>query len=434
MRSSPPPWHTRDVPRLRRREAAPKRRKTSSRSRGPPSSQDTLINPPAPALPPELVLEIVDRCDDPATLIASAAACRLLRRHVLGADFIRRQRDAARGRFAPSSLLGLFYRHYDGEPAPRPPPFTATSDAVRTPFAPAAVFAGYTPAESRGGLLVLRRSALFAERAGLCVYDPVTRRRAFLPPPEVHQQSYALLLAGDDHADAGALFRRLVVVDLSGLLFHRTVRAQSFSPEEAGGGAWGPVVDAFVPGHLMRCEVARPSPVILDGDGALLHWLCTDHRTVLTLDADTAEAGTLQLPPYHVLYPRFFLPEHQLLASSAEGELSLLVAERLVITVWVRRAATEQWERRAAVDVERMLLLAKVEPALPIWWNSRMQIEWFGEKSGAVVAQVAGVGLLVLNVETEEVCMVQRSNDLVPFRYCPYERDLLGLLAAMARR
>ena len=88
----------------------------------------------------------------------------------------------------------------------------------------------------------------------------------------VHRQSYTLLL-GDDNGGDG-WFRRLLTVDLSRLRFHHTIRAQSLSP------------DALAPVDLMRGEVERPSPVILGAGGAVLHCLCTDSHTVLTLDAD----------------------------------------------------------------------------------------------------------------------------------------------------
>ncbi|KAF8728261.1 hypothetical protein HU200_018855 [Digitaria exilis] len=304
-----------------------------------------LHDPPAPTtptLPPELVLEIVDRCD-PATLIACAAACRVLRRHVLNPAFLHRRR-AASSRFVPSSLLGLFYRHYKGE----------RSD-------------------------------------DLCVYDPVA---------------------------GGA-------------------PAVIFTPDDDGSGAWGPAMDAFAPDNLMRCQVARPSsPVILGAEGVILHWLCTDSRCVLTLHADTAEVGTVALPPWHVLLPPYHCsPEQeQLLASTADGELSLLVTHGLVINVWVLRAG--RWARCAAVDVERIVpVVGTMTTRLQ---RSMMQLEWAGEMSGAVVAQVAGVGLLVLDLEKEEVvCTVQRSSgggveEVMPFRYCPYECDLLLRLPAMA--
>lgn len=116
----------------------------------------------------------MDRCD-PATLIVCAATCRLLRRHIVNPAFIAKLRR----RFAASCFLGLFYRHYKGEPS------------SSRPFCPD-VFNSYTPVESRGGLLVLRDSTLFTEHASLCVYDPVAGRRTFLPPPDVHQQSLLL--------------------------------------------------------------------------------------------------------------------------------------------------------------------------------------------------------------------------------------------------
>jgi hypothetical protein len=300
------------------------------------------------------------------------------------------------------------------------------------------VFDRYTPVESRGGLLVLRRSTLFVERAGLCIYDPVTSRRAFLPPPDVHQQPYGVLLLGDEigaGASAGWLFRRLVVVDLSRLRLHHTVRVQSFSPDD---GAWGPVLDTFAPNDLRPCEVARPSPVILGAGGEVLHWLCTDNRTVLTFHAGTEEVGTVLLPPYDVVLPHHCCcgPDQQLLASSPDGELSLLVAHGLVVHVWVLRSG--QWTPRAAVDVERFVPVVRPALTVPTWiLRSMMKLEWAGERSGAVAAQVACAGLLVLDLEAEAVVhTVQRSSRgmeaVLPFRYCPYDGDLVARLPAMA--
>jgi len=45
-------------------------------------------------------------------------------------------------------------------------------------------------------------------------------------------------------------------------------------------------VDALAPVDLTRGEVARPSLVIIGTGGVVLHRLCTDSRTVLTLNAD----------------------------------------------------------------------------------------------------------------------------------------------------
>ncbi|KAK3153442.1 hypothetical protein QOZ80_2BG0172800 [Eleusine coracana subsp. coracana] len=378
---------TMDVPHRRERdlEAAPKRRKISSGDRAAPSKDIKLSHRRALAeLPTEIVLEIVDRCD-PATLIVCAATCRLLHRHILNPAFIAKLQHAASSRrFASSSLLGLFYRHYKGQPSSsRPPSFTPMMSTpgivVRSPFDPD-VFDSYTPVESRGGLLVLRDSALFTEHANICIYDTITGKRTIVPPPEVHQQSYALLLSPDNDTT----FLRLIVVDLSLFAQHHTVPAQILSPDV--GGAWGPIIEALTSNGLnLRNDVmvARPSTLII---GGMLHWLCTDKRTILTFDSDTAEL-------------------------------------------------------RRAVDMEKMLTVPAelfLPPYQYLLSHNIVQLQWVGEMSRAVVAQVAGVGLLVLDMDTEAVvCKVQSRNrnnmdvNGLPFRYCPYERDLVARLAAM---
>lgn len=86
------------------------------------------------------------------------------------------------------------------------------------------------------------------------------------------------------------MFHGLIVVDLTTVRHDYTVRAQTFSPGNNGGGAWGPVVEAPAPEDIdLRNEVlARASPVIV---GGVLHWLSTDHCTILTFNSDTSEAS-----------------------------------------------------------------------------------------------------------------------------------------------
>jgi hypothetical protein len=84
-----------------------------------------------------------------------------------------------------------------------------------------------------------------------------------------------------------------------------------------------------------------------------------------------------------------------------------------------------QWTPRAAVDVERFVPVVRPALTVPTWiLRSMMKLEWAGERSGAVAAQVACAGLLVLDLEAEAVVhTVQRSSRgmeaVLPFRYCP---------------
>ncbi|KAM0835422.1 hypothetical protein ACQ4PT_062947 [Festuca glaucescens] len=346
-------------------------------------------------LPPELLLEILELCDL-ATLIPCAAACRLFRRHILSPAFLQRRRAAARGSFTHSSLVGVFYMHCEREARPRPPPFTAiTAD----PAAAVASIHYYA-----------------VKHAGLCVYDPVTGRRAFLPPPEVYDLSYALRRTGDDDDDSS--WFRLTAVDLRG----SPIQAQSFSPAD---GEWAPVIEA--PNPRLGRPVVRLSPVILSGAA---HWLCGDNRSVLTFHLDTAQLGRIEIPGWQHWHTIWTGHEQQLLASSPDGELSMIFGDRLVISIWVL-ALGAGWTRRKRVDMGR-ILPAMMEPGLPFRRHRQLYFEWFGERSGAVLAQVAGLGLFAVNVQTEEVCTVgKRSRDIAAFRYCPYEVDHIARLEAM---
>ncbi|KAM0895799.1 hypothetical protein ACQ4PT_023606 [Festuca glaucescens] len=353
-------------------------------------------------LPPELLLEILELCDL-ATLIPCAAACRLFRCHILSPAFLQRRRAAARGSFTHSSLVGVFYRHCESEARPRPPLFTTitagpAAAVAESPFPLVPdVFRDYTPVESRDGLLVLRSIDYYAvKHAGLCVYDPVTGRRAFLPPPVVYDLSYALRRTGDDD---GSSWFRLTAVDLR----MGPIQAQSFSPAD---GSWGPVIEA--PNPRLGRPVVRLSPVILS-DAA--HWLCGDNRSILTFHLDTMQLGRIEIPGWQHWHTFWTGQEQQLLASSPDGELSMIFGDRLVISIWVLTPGAG-WTRRKRVDMGR-ILPAMMEPGLPFRRHRQLYFEWFGERSGTVLAQVAGLGLFAVNLQTEEVCTIgKRSRDI----------------------
>lgn len=402
-----------------------------------------------PTLPVEIVLTIIARAD-PVTVVRCAAASKLLRRHIADPAFHAEVGAAGRGRggaYDPSLLLGIFQQHRDGEPyrfVPVPPsrarltlPLMPAGDALPNSFEPVA---------SRGGLVVLRRRQRVGGPVELCVCSPVAGRRSLiiLPPLSLDYYDSHVLLPGDEDDDSSSStgrrhfsFRLLVVEVLC--------QTQTFSSRT---GAWGPVTE--VAGGDGYWPV-RPTAVVLRG---VAHWLCRrDHvpprgsseefftYRVVSLRVDTTGApqlaGAAIEVPQCCLRRRYRYPaavprsKELLLVSTAEGRLGLLVAEIMAISIWVVPSGEDDsWGARRVV-VDKAAMLRSVELRWELHICVTVEMEWFGEASGAVVLQVHGAGVLVLDLRTGGV--VQLSLHLhKPLRCCPYEAGLLPLLASIS--
>ncbi|RLM80827.1 uncharacterized protein C2845_PM12G18340 [Panicum miliaceum] len=266
----------------------------------------------APPLPLDLLLLEIFSRSGPATVARCGATCKLLRRHrrhVADRAFLRRLRAASSGRF----LIGLLYhrsRSWKGEEkSTRLPPLYAAPklSAGSTTLLPSTVIARlsaelagpYEPVASRGGLLVLKRGQYHDTSLRVC--DPVAGRSYVLPPKRISDDLHVVM---PEDGEGGGVPFKVLIAD-SGL------RTQTYSSRA---GAWGPV--------------QPPQPGVVLGGAA--HWLYhqggTRAYSVLALDVSTGQAAWIEVP--RDCHRRRRVPELRqelLLASSADGELTLLV-------------------------------------------------------------------------------------------------------------
>jgi len=386
----------------------------------------------ASQLPLDLLLEIFAR-SGPATVARCGATCKLLQRHVADRGFLRRLRAASSDRF----LLGLFYHRRfsrEGEEkSTRPPPlFAAPKSSAGSTALPSTVIARlsaelaglYDPVASRGGLLVLKLGQYFD--TSLCVCDPVAGRSYVLPPRRISDYLH-VVMPEDGEGGGGVPFKVLIA--------NSNLRTQTYSSKA---GAWGPVTHTaeHVPGDY---QLVQPSQVVL---GGVAHWLYHQGGahlfSVLALDVGTGQAAWIEVPRDCHRRRRVTVVEEckeLLLASSADGELALLVWERpLAVCMWTVSPSSagadpgsgRSWARRVVIDWEAILRSVRpMSSPLACQW---IAFEWFAEGSGTVVFNMHLVGTVLLNLRTLEVRHLQRSRG-ESFPFCLYELDLASLLA-----
>ncbi|RCV41725.1 hypothetical protein SETIT_9G159000v2 [Setaria italica] len=319
-------------PRKRRRAfiSPPSPDQTQTTPQRPPETEEA--EPPAPTLPYDLLPEIAAR-SDVTTLVRCAACCKALRREILRPAFIRRVcREPASGAVVPPCALG-FLHAYD----------KARMEAEQDQPPPAPCFSVAHPACGvllRGAPRAVRGPYLGGDRSSeMCVYDPMSGDRTFLPSPPYGMRvsdrkasdygvsyTYVLLTAAD--GVGGGSFH-VLAADFSGLMLHSAnIMVQTVSSDNAGDGAcaWGPVTMAAHPRSRRSYLQPHCGAVVLCG---LIHWLMYDYYGqfhILTYNARTAMAGSIELP-------KGSLPDHCKvsnlhLASSPDGRLSLHVADK----------------------------------------------------------------------------------------------------------
>ncbi|CAN6304225.1 unnamed protein product [Urochloa humidicola] len=462
----------------------------------PPSEVE---RPPAlPTIPADLLPEIAARSDF-TTLVRCAACCKSLRAEILRPAFIRRVCNREPGAAVPPFALG-FLHAYDKarmdvdpdkeQPAPAPC-FTAAHPATPgvasffeshlAPFvartAGKRLLGDYEPLTSRNGLVVLRRRYLAGggdrRSSEMCVYDPMSGRRTFLPSPEIVRvrdrkasdygisYTYALLTAADSsEIDGGGGALLVLAADFTGLeRNHPYITVQTVSSAKAaaaGGGryAWGPpTIVAAHPASRVSCLQPHCAAVVVRG---FVHWLMYNDDPfflflnpeqnrfhVLTYGISTATAGTIELPKDGAL-PHGCKVSNLHLGSLPDGRLSLHVANRLKITVWLLPPAGDGWSRHAVIDIEKTagsLAPSGMEYAPHSWWlKETVEFASSGVRSGGIVlrpfnkwfeenmAEEGEEELAVLDVETKELRRVIKRKHITVF---PYEIDLEVRLSAM---
>ncbi|CAN6317494.1 unnamed protein product [Urochloa humidicola] len=474
----------------------------------PPPTVDEVEPPSAlPTIPADLLPEIAARSDF-TTLVRCAACCKSLRAEILRPAFIRRvcRREPLAGGSAsaavPPFALGFLHAYdkarimcadQDQDQPPPGPCFTAAHPATPdvasffenhlAPFvartAGKRLLGDYEPLTLRNGLVVLRRRYLPGggdrRSSEMCVYDPMSGRRTFLPSPEIVRvrdrkasdygvsYTYALLTAADSSEIGGGGGAFLVLAaDFTGLeRNHPYITVQTVSSAKAaaaGGGryAWGPpTIVAAHPASRLCCLQPHCAAVVVRG---FVHWLMynddpfflflnpeQDRFHVLTYGISTATAGSIELPKDGAL-PHGCKVSNLHLGSSPDGRLSLHVANRLKITVWLLppAGAGDGWSQHAVIDIAKTagsLAPPGMEYAPPSWWLKEVvEFASSGVRSGGIllrpfnkwfeenVAEEGEEELAVLDVETKELRRVIKRKHITVF---PYEVDLEARLKAM---
>jgi len=232
---------------------------------------------------------------------------------------------------------------------------------------------------SRGCLVVLhRRHAISAE---LRVINTLTVRVSRVRSPGISAMYPRTLLAV---GDAGRSFQILIA--------GTNLVTRIFSSER---GDWGHVVHTRLPPNFISTIPNRCSPPLVLG-GTTVHWLCSE-QCIVALDVSTASATVIELPP--LCFSQVArCPKHTdkgLLASSADGRLSLLVARSGGISMWSLSAPAPAARWTLQVVVQRHAI-ARQRPGCTI------RLLRFGERSGAVMLQVGGMGLVQIDLGSRE--------------------------------
>ncbi|CAL4936246.1 unnamed protein product [Urochloa decumbens] len=378
-----------------------------------------------PTLPTDPLLEVIARSDDVVTtVVRCAAVSKPLRRAILDPGFRRRLglRAAATGGFDPDLVTSVSYRvrlraDIDG---------TRYNHVVVHPAGGSVRFdanllRSYNPASSREALLVLHRDH---ERRGfveLIVCNAVTGQSTPLPRMDLHLAS-----SGRTRAD---------------------VYCPALLSTGGGGSSFELLVMRIhLPQGVQIEEATFTAPAVIE---RTVHWLCNSRgqqpMAILALHAEAAQGTVIQLPQELLASlggsHAMSRPENNLiLAATAEGKrLSLVVAEKFVISVWTllpvpdegSSSSSSGWSREMVVkrrEIGRELqLAAAVDAYQPI------RFEVFGERSGTVLFWMQEIGLVQLNLGTKKVELLWKgsSRDSRGGKAFLHEVDLGSLLQRM---
>uniref|UniRef100_M8CY45 F-box domain-containing protein n=1 Tax=Aegilops tauschii TaxID=37682 RepID=M8CY45_AEGTA len=335
----------------------------------------------------DVLLDISAR-SDPVTLVRCAAASKDLRREIADPAFHPRLRLRRADRFMPRFFRGWFVQNQPKKVI-EPPRF---SDPVR-PAEPSpepfrsflldndSIFEFYHPelTASRGLVALRSNTPESGGPPGTCVFNPMTGYVNCIPPPKINAQSFVLLTSDD--GDGACHYRQVAAELASGRL-----KTQEFSPVDDNS-RWQPIAETAVAPCPQDAALLHPA-LVLQGDA---QWLCRSSE-------------------YHFLL-RFSRAQLQASVTKIGG------------------ICGEQLHGRGREE----LLLVLVEPESihqDDVLSERLELRWFGEKSGFVFVRMAGANesslswYFMLELATRRVrgvCKGAPQNALV---YLPYEMDL----------
>ncbi|KAL6637970.1 hypothetical protein ACP70R_025542 [Stipagrostis hirtigluma subsp. patula] len=398
----------------KRARASRRRRRRQRRTEEPPPPPPPPPPTPQQRLPQELLLEIIARADDAATFLRCAATSKPIRRAIVA-----ERRAAASGRrFCPSLLLGVSYASHEcGGDAIVGPSWGLRFDA--------SILRSFEPVSERDGLLVLWRRE---DESELLVCDTCTGRVTSLPgmDPE-HKWGNGGIYRPAFLAVGGAAGRRSFEL----LAMDACLRARVFSSET---GEWNAArIVKPPPRHSSWCFVYQrmgTSPSVIR---RIAYWVCSSppepaipggNMFILSLHAEAARCASIELP--QGCHGRV---ESCTLSATANGKLSVVVADTEAMSVWTRSSAA--WSRQAVISkrcINMQVAPGAMDADRTIWFMG------FGERSGTVIFWIDRVGLVQLHLGTRRAVLLCRcgDRDIRAFRWAWLrEIDMASLLQGM---
>ncbi|CAL4901357.1 unnamed protein product [Urochloa decumbens] len=396
------------------------------------------------SLPLDVMADIAAR-SDPVTLVRCAATCIDLRRRAADPAFHRHLRLRHADHFVPSLLRGHLVGKSDGLLAgDEDEEDGSNSDAdkvwlVETTHTGAnAATATVCRASERchcapgGGRLRLHRPVawrdgllLIRTARDLRVCNPATGRSQILPPEPNFQGQYVLLVG--DGEGGGAVGRPFHVAKVDVVLSEghsRYLKIQTFSSEH--GGAWGSCTRIRAPqlrgSYLLHKGLGTPLVV---GNSAYLLCLADAARYVLELNVRAARvtAVTTLLPETYPASARSARDQYLLATATARGSPIVLVADDDKISVWALSEHESRWEKQSQVVIHKDEIVRFSKGAVCAPYDTApIRLEWFAERSGAVLIRIHGYGFFWLDLRS--MAIVRHFSSYEYFVYCPYEMHL----------
>ncbi|CAL5084548.1 unnamed protein product [Urochloa decumbens] len=401
----------------------------------------------AASLPIDVMADIAAR-SDPVTLVRCAATCSDVRGRVADPAFRRRLRLRHAHRFVPSLLRGHLVGKSDDLLAGDDEKGSSRADEVwlvetthtGANAATATVCRAFERCHSAPGGKRLRLHKPVASREGLLlvrtardlrVCNPATGRSQILPPEPPFQGQYVLLVGdgdGEGEGGGGAVGWPFHVAKVDVVLSDRSLKIQTFSSEH--GGAWGSCTTIRA-SQLRGSYLSQKglSTALVVGNSAYFLCLTDAASYVLKLNVRAARvtAVTTLLPE---TFPRATSASQYLLATArARRSPIVLVADNDKVSAWAQSKHKLGWEKQADVVIHKdeIVRFKKGASAQTNVWvpydASPIKLEWFAQRSGAVLIRMYGYGFFWLDLRSMSIVR-HFSSSKYKFVYCPYEMHL----------